>query len=192
MHVVTLALDLGTHTGFALLRQDGLIESGTEVFAPQQGEGAGGRFIRFRRFLIEVKEKNPALSRVVFERVHHVGAKQAYASQLYGGFLAVLLMFIEHHHMDSDELQVAKIKKRWTGRGDAKKDEMVARCRALGFKPSSDNEADAIAILHVALDREPPLPAQVIKPRPKAKRDISTAALDLMPRPPQPSDPPPF
>ena len=39
MNTTILALDLGTHTGWALQHLDGTITSGTEHFKPQRFEG---------------------------------------------------------------------------------------------------------------------------------------------------------
>ena len=39
-----LALDLGTHTGWALRHRDGTTTSGTEHFQPRRFEGGGMRF----------------------------------------------------------------------------------------------------------------------------------------------------
>lgn len=184
---VTLALDLGTHMGWALLRQDGQLESGHETFAlPKAPVGEGTRFVEFRRWLVDVKASNEQLGRIVYERVHHVGDGQAYAAQLYGGFLAVLMMFGEHHRIPYDGFQIAHIKKTWTGKGNADKNAMIARCRELGFKPETSDEADAIAVLHVALDRAPPLPlerqAEIMRSkRPKPRRDTATGAIPFDP-----------
>jgi hypothetical protein len=43
---------------------------------------------------------------------------------------------------------VGQIKKFWTGKGNATKDDMIAEARARGFDPVDDNEADALALLH--------------------------------------------
>ena len=53
MNTAILALDLGTHTGWALYQRDGTITSGTEHFSPQRFEGGGMRFLRFKRWLNE-------------------------------------------------------------------------------------------------------------------------------------------
>ena len=49
-----LALDLGTHTGWALHQLDGTITSGTEHFTPKRFEGGGMRYLRFKRWLNEL------------------------------------------------------------------------------------------------------------------------------------------
>jgi hypothetical protein len=55
---VTLALDLGTNLGFALLRADGRIESGIERFEAKSKEGPGMRWVHFKRWLVDMKACN--------------------------------------------------------------------------------------------------------------------------------------
>jgi crossover junction endodeoxyribonuclease RuvC len=183
MSRVTLALDLGTNLGFAILRADNRIESGVEKFAPKANEGPGMRFVRFRHWLLEVKQTNEQLAHVAYERVHHVGQGQAYAGQLYGGFLALVMVFCEHHQLTYEGHQLNVVKKAWTGNGHAKKDEMIKRCRELGFDPADDNEADAIALLHVDRESVPPLPIErQVKKRPARKNpDTTTGAIAFDP-----------
>ena len=46
------------------------------------------------------------------------------------------------------------IKKHATGKGNAGKADVIAAMRALGHPVTDDNEADALAILHWAIDTE--------------------------------------
>lgn len=55
MNANILALDLGTQTGWALRQRDGGVTSGSENFRPQRFEGGGMRFLRFKRWLTELK-----------------------------------------------------------------------------------------------------------------------------------------
>ena len=144
-----LALDLGTHTGWALRHLDGSIISGTEHFKPQRFEGGGMRYLRFRRWLTEIKQIGDGITAVYFEEVRrHVGVDAAHA---YGGFLATLTAWCEHHQIPYQGVPVGTIKKHATGKGNASKDEMVACARMRGFLPADDNEADALALLHWAI-----------------------------------------
>lgn len=152
---VTLALDLATKTGFALLRADGRIESGEVSFALKKDEGAGKRYIKFRAWLVEMKQAHPDIGEIVFEAVMGHGAHNVIAAHVYGGLLATLQAFGEHHQIHYRGIGVSTIKKQFTGAGNATKQDVIDQCRALGFRPSGDNEADAIALLHVALGRAP-------------------------------------
>jgi Holliday junction resolvasome RuvABC endonuclease subunit len=140
----TLALDLGTSTGWAL-NADGRIVSGTESFKPGRFEGGGMRYLRFKRWLTELKATTEGLEAIYFEEVRaHAGVDAAHA---YGGFLATLTAWCEHHEIPYQGVPVGTIKKRATGKGNASKEEMIAAMRALGHAPADDNEADALALL---------------------------------------------
>ncbi|CAK0756662.1 crossover junction endodeoxyribonuclease RuvC [Azospirillaceae bacterium] len=144
-----LALDLGTHTGWALRSHNGIITSGTVLFRPGRFEGAGMAFLRFGKWLDEMAELAQRLDVVVFEEVRgHTGTL---AAQVYGGFLAHLTAWCEHKHVPYQGVPVATIKKHATGKGNAGKEVVIAAMEALGHKPTDDNEADALAILHWAL-----------------------------------------
>jgi Holliday junction resolvasome RuvABC endonuclease subunit len=143
-----LALDLGTQTGWALVCRDGGITSGSQSFKPQRFEGGGMRFLRFKRWLTDIKQCNDGIDQVVFEEVRrHVGVDAAHA---YGGFMGQLTAWCEHHQIPYQGIPVGTIKKHATGKGNASKDEMVASVRARGHAPTDDNEADAIALLYLA------------------------------------------
>ena len=144
-----LVLDLGTTTGWALLGRDGSITSGSESFKPQRFEGGGMRYLRFKRWLTEVKQAAGDIDAVYFEEVRrHVGVDAAHA---YGGFMAHLTAWCEHHHIPYQGVPVGTIKKHATGKGNAIKDEMIAAMQANGHPVTDDNEADALAILHWAI-----------------------------------------
>ena len=147
--VVILALDLGTHTGWALHQHDGAIISGTQHFTPSRFEGGGMRFLRFKHWLTETKQAAETIDAVFFEEVRrHAGVDAAHA---YGGFLAHLTAWCEHHSIPYEGVPVGTIKKHVTGKGNADKDAVIAAIRNRGFSPSDDNEADALALLDWAL-----------------------------------------
>ncbi len=78
----------------------------------------------------------------------HVSTDAAHA---YGGFLATLTAWCEHHQIPYQGVPVGTIKKHATGKGNASKEEMVASARVRGHTPVDDNEADALALLHWAI-----------------------------------------
>ncbi len=152
MTTTLLALDLGTTTGWALRGSDGHITSGSESFRPQRFEGGGMRFLRFKRWLTEIKQSCGGIDALHFEEVRrHAGVDAAHA---YGGFLATLTAWCEHHQIPYQGVPVGTIKKHATGKGNAGKPEMVAAMQALGFRPEDDNEADALALLHWAIGQQ--------------------------------------
>lgn len=149
MSTVILSLDLGTQTGWALSGSNGHITSGSESFKPHRFEGGGMRYLRFRRWLTEVKQSVDGIDVVVFEEVRrHLGVDAAHA---YGGFLATLTSWCEHHQIPYQGVPVGTIKKHATGKGNASKAEMMAAAVAQGYRPQDDNEADALALLDWAL-----------------------------------------
>jgi Holliday junction resolvasome RuvABC endonuclease subunit len=149
MNPTILALDLGTNTGWALHHLNGTITSGTEQFKPQRFEGGGMRYLRFKHWLTEMKQCADGVDAVFMEEVRrHAGVDAAHA---YGGFLATLTAWCEHHNIPYQGVPVGTIKKHVTGKGNASKEQMIASVQLLGYAPVDDNEADALALLHWAL-----------------------------------------
>lgn len=143
-----LCLDLGTSTGWALLNEYGSIASGTAQFKPRRFEGGGMRYLRFKRWLTETKNVSGQIDAVYFEEVRrHVGVDAAHA---YGGFLAHLTAWCEHHAIPYEGVPVGTIKRFIAGKGNADKDAVIAAIKARGHTPEDDNEADALAILYWA------------------------------------------
>ena len=150
-----LALDLGTTTGWALRAPEGPIAHGFVSFKSQRFEGGGMRYLRFRRWLTEIKATaadTQGIGAVYFEEVRrHMGVD---AAHVYGGLLATLTAWCEHHQIPYQGVPVGTIKRHATGRGNASKDEVIAAMRALGHAVTDDNEADALALLHWAMDTQ--------------------------------------
>ncbi len=146
-----LALDLGTTTGWAMLC-DGTITSGSQSFKPRRFEGGGMRFLKFKRWLADTKACTDGLDAVYFEEVRrHAGVDAAHA---YGGFMAHLTAWCEHHEIPYQGVPVGTIKKSACGKGNASKEEMVEKARAIVKNVSDHNEADAIHILMYAINNE--------------------------------------
>ena len=151
MTTTILALDLGTMTGWALRGSDGHITSGSESFRPQRFEGGGMRFLRFKRWLTEIKQSCDEIDCLHFEEVRrHVSTDAAHA---YGGFLATLTAWCEHHQIPYQGVPVGTIKKHATGKGNASKEDVIAAVQARGHDPVDDNEADALALLLWAIEQ---------------------------------------
>lgn len=155
MNAPLLALDLGTKTGWALLRADGRVESGQQLFALKEGEGQGARYVKFRRWLVDMKKAHPDITELVYEQVMGHGAFQVISAHVFGGLLATLQAFGEHHGIPYRGIGVSTIKKQFAGHGKASKTDVIRQCEVMGYRPASDNEADAIALLHVATGRCP-------------------------------------
>jgi Holliday junction resolvasome RuvABC endonuclease subunit len=148
----TLALDLGTTTGWALRARDGQIAHGFVSFKPQRFEGGGMRYLRFKRWLSEIQGATNEINSVYFEEVRrHSGVD---AAHVYGGLMATLTTWCEHHNVPYQGIPVGTIKKHATGKGNASKTEVIAAMRAKGHPVTDDNEADALALLGWAIDTQ--------------------------------------
>jgi len=157
--LVILALDLGTTTGWALRSANGPVAHGFVSFKSQRFEGGGMRYLRFGRWLADMltlsgsqtgSQTNLAgIGAIYFEEVRrHLGVD---AAHVYGGLLATLTAWCEHHQIPYQGVPVGTIKRHATGKGNAGKAEVIAAMKALGRPVTDDNEADALALLHWAL-----------------------------------------
>lgn len=145
-----LALDLGFTTGWAIA-EDGSIFSGVEKFVADRFSGGGMRYLRFKRWLTEMKAER-TFDAIYYEEVRrHVGVDAAHA---YGGFQAVLMSWCEHHSIPYAGVPVGTIKRSWTGKGNSDKEAMIAEAVRRGFKPETSDEADALALLHWILSQD--------------------------------------
>ena len=149
---VVLAIDLGTTTGWAMRTMDGQLAHGFTSFRPSRYEGGGMRYLRFKRWLSDMRHLASDIHSVYFEEVRrHAGVD---AAHVYGGLLATLTAWCEHHNLPYQGVPVGTIKRHATGKGNASKDEVMQAMRALGHPVTDDNEADALALLHWALDTQ--------------------------------------
>ena len=157
--LVILALDLGTTTGWALRSANGPVAHGFVSFKSQRFEGGGMRYLRFGRWLAGMLTWNApepgaraGLADVgagyFVEVRRHLGVD---AAHVYGGLLATLTAWCEHHQIPYQGVPVGTIKRHATGKGNAGKAEVIAAMKALGHPVTDDNEADALALLHWAL-----------------------------------------
>jgi hypothetical protein len=146
----TLALDLGTSTGWAIRGHDGMITSGTVSLRPGRFDGGGMRYLRFTNWLTEIDRLSGPLAAIWFEEVRRHAATDA--AHVYGGLMATLTAWAELRGIPYEGVPVGTIKRHATGKGNAPKEAMIAAARARGFSPADDNEADAIAILLWALE----------------------------------------
>ena len=147
-----LALDLGTATGWAIRGYDGLITTGTASFRPGRYDGGGMRYLRFTNWLTEIDRLSGPIAAIWFEEVRrHAGTD---AAHVYGGLMASLTSWGELCGIPYEGVPVGTIKRHSTGHGNANKQTMIAAAKARGYSPADDNEADAIAILHWALETQ--------------------------------------
>lgn len=144
-----LALDLGTRTGWAYATNIGTILSGVWDFKPGKFDGGGMRFLRFQRMLDEFKGNVP-IGAIYYEGVRaHRGVD---AAHVYGGLMATLQAWCEVNKTPCEGVGVGEIKRFWTGKGNASKEAMIAEAIKRGFTVEDDNQADALALLHLKLE----------------------------------------
>lgn len=145
-----LALDIATKTGWAY-RINGRILSGVQDFSLKRGDSPGMRFVRFAKWLEEFASWEDVC--VVYEEPHH--GKGGSAVQVLFGLLGHLTSFCAIHGFEHTAVKTKELKKYATGKGNAKKEDMIATANELlgaqGSDPTkSDDEADAICLLNYA------------------------------------------
>lgn len=155
-----LALDLGGKCGWALY-SDGVITSGTwklvKTTTKKRRELPGYRFVRFNAELEKIEDTGE-LDYIFYEEVHaHAGTD---AAHIYGAFRGLLMFYCDNRYkpLPYGSFGVGTIKKRATGKGNAKKPQMIQAAnmkllKRLKRKVSDDNEADALWILKLAMEQ---------------------------------------
>lgn len=157
--MTVLAIDCGNRTGWA--RSAGtLVTSGAVDFTPKPGDQAGIRWIRFNDWLDHVvppfprAEGKPATDLVVYERwTRGLGD----APKIRAGFITRIEEQCDACGIARLEVSPAELKHWLTGNGHARKDAMR---NAVLIKLATDrivmsfDEADALALLHYALEKE--------------------------------------
>jgi Holliday junction resolvasome RuvABC endonuclease subunit len=143
----TLALDLGSATGYATWKDD-RITIGTKKLCHDK-RASGVRALDFYRWLNQMIREH-GINQVFFERVYaHSGTE---AAHLYGYFMHTLAAVCEEHRIRCVGIPVTTIKKFATGNGHASKEDMMIFAKRCGFNPVDDNGADTLAILLTGLN----------------------------------------
>lgn len=145
-----LGIDPGTACGWAMWERGSIVAAGTWDLSSRRFEGGGMRFLRLEQLLLQAL---PGVNLVAFEEVRrHMGVD---AAHIYGGIIATIQRVCEARTPKVPYLgvPVATAKKLATGKGNAKKDAMVAAANArwgLSLTERDDNEADARWIAEAA------------------------------------------
>lgn len=142
-----VGIDPGTKCGYAVLdaKLGHALAYGEWDLSTQRHEGAGMRFVRLHKLFTETVSAFPDCV-VAYEEVSfHAGV---YAAHIYGGIVSVIQMVCEELELPYRGIPVATVKKHATGKGNAKKDMMIAAAKqqwpfAAGM---TDNVADAFWI----------------------------------------------
>ena len=140
--MLILGLDLATLTGWALVRDGRVIESGVQDFTKRRGESNGLLFLRARAWLVAFG--NPAPDLVAYEAAHFRGGA---ATEICVGLQTRAQEQAAAWGVESAPVATGTLKKWATGSGAAKKPAMMAWAAGkLGRAPIDDNEADALAV----------------------------------------------
>ncbi len=141
--MVILALDLATRTGWAVVRDGRVVESGVQTFDKRRGESNGVLFLRARKWLSEFGyPTRPDL--IAYEQAHFRGGA---ATEICVGLQTRAQEVAAEWGVESAPVPTSTLKKWATGVGRAEKPAMIAWAAArIGRQPEDDNEADAIAV----------------------------------------------
>lgn len=145
-----LALDLSSHTGWAIDRPTGGEKplSGV-VDLPLDGDEYGRAFVAFEQFLCDAIAAH-APDAVAFEApLMHRGSNFITTEQtvrLLFGLAAITELVAHRSGLMAYEVNVATVKRHFAGNGRATKADMMARCRQLGWEVKDHNAADACAV----------------------------------------------
>lgn len=144
-----LALDLATKTGWALIRPGwDKPESGVQDFSLKRGESPGMRFLRFRKWLMDMRMHSPEL--YVYEQPHYRGGAP---TQVCVGLESILLEEVARVSANHVSVHSKTLKKFATGKGNASKAMMErAANKRWNTVVIDDNHADALMILAWAME----------------------------------------
>lgn len=142
-------LDMATSTGWSLLRSPGAgIEFGHKPFHGGNDGVVGQNLHDWLEAFAAINNPATVYAEDVFLRGH--------STIRLCGFRMLLNMTAARHGFLVRFVEPRRLKKHFTGNGNADKNQMIARCRELGLHPENDDEADAIALLMFGLDSEDP------------------------------------
>ena len=152
MHITgkILALDLAAQTGWALGLPDARPSFGTYNF-PSTGERIGRHQINLRDWINRKLDADQP-SYVIFEQPSLFGVTTPTTVRKLTSAVNTLEEICEERRIRCEQGNPSRIKKFWTGKGNAKKPEMVAFARRYGFKVRNDDEADALAHWFFAIE----------------------------------------
>lgn len=150
-----LSLDLGTNLGFCLanLKPDAQIASvlrhGSISLKGKKKDHKGEPLAKFKYFL---EAFSPLPKLIVYEKVYaHRGVL---SSHMYGAYEGVLKLHCAQNEIELVEIGVGEWKKEFGGKGNANKKEIMEFVVKAGYNVSSQDEADAIGVMHGYLFKE--------------------------------------
>lgn len=155
-----LSLDIGSATGWALLKDSTIVNSGTLDMKMQPGcDWPGHRLVKFRRFLEEIAI---AVHEIVYEQVQMGFHKSMKSNKLYFNLQGILEEFCAVHRIPLCSFHPTTIKSAFAGNGRASKEDVARKAIEIGWTGAewkgdeivNHDESDAIALLAVYASRE--------------------------------------
>lgn len=138
-----IGIDPGTKCGWAVLTDQGArLASGTWDLSRSRHDGAGMTFVRFERLFRELLSSYPDAVVGFEQQVNrfpgsaHIGA----------GIMAHIERVCEEVRTPYSGVSYSTVKKAATGKGNAKKEAIVACARERFGRVGDDNEADALFV----------------------------------------------
>ena len=154
----TIALDIGTTLGWAEALDSVIVRSGS-IKLKNTDERWGTAIARLWDFLTQLVTAPEYAKDFKLEFAYEIVNfhESIHSAHAFGRILGQVEKFTEYGNWSFVSYNVGVIKKNFTGKGNAKKIDMCARCHQLGWKggrvgtDKDNDEADAIAILAVHL-----------------------------------------
>ncbi|MDD5722648.1 MAG: hypothetical protein PHY29_02785 [Syntrophales bacterium] len=146
--MIILALDCATKTGWAMIKDGSVLESGVQDFGKKRGESNGGMFLRFRKWLEDMvyhyRDFHSGIRLLVYEQAHHRGGA---ATEICVNMTGRVQEIAAWSQAQVVTYHTATLKKWATGKGRGDKEAMIGAAEArIGRQIGDDNEADAILL----------------------------------------------
>ena len=146
-----LALDQGILTGWAFTHSNRTCYGSKRFCRPKGCDGS--IYHDFERWLgHKVRAVAPEL--IVFETPIFRGKHSVFLC----GFASLIKLVAFRHDIPVLEVNISTVKKFASGKGNAKKEEMILAIKKRGYAPADDHQADSIALLLFGLKKQPRLP----------------------------------
>lgn len=140
-----LSIDQASLAGWCLDPSNGL--HGTWDLKTRKDESSGMKMLRFKAKLVEVCTLYK-VDLIVYERAAGMHTSSVIHS---AKMIAIIESYAEESNIHYRSYSASEIKKFATGKGNAKKDAMIASClEKYGIVAKDDNEADAIHMWYLA------------------------------------------
>jgi Holliday junction resolvasome RuvABC endonuclease subunit len=142
--VTIIAFDCATKTGWAIIKDGKVFESGVQDFAKRRGESNGLMFLRFRSWLVAIEANLDSVEIMAYEAAHHRGGA---ATEICVNLTGRIQEAAQEVGAECASVPTTTLKKWATGHGKAEKSDMMKiAAKHLGRDPIDDNEADAVLI----------------------------------------------